>query len=222
MALYLEHFGLSEAPFRITPHTDFFFPGAERGARRVTESEHWPFPRSVSPDGTLLLAEEQHPVTSYDIWQVDTAGRGREPLLTGSTDESAPDFSPDGKFFVYQSNESGRGEIYVQTFPPSGRKWMISDAGGLRPRWSPRGDEIFYRNGRQLLTVKVTIPDFSAGQPRVLFEGDYAAEYDVSADAQRFVMMRASPRAGEARLTVVLGWPAELKRLSALSTTTLR
>ncbi|HEU4523135.1 MAG TPA: protein kinase [Thermoanaerobaculia bacterium] len=181
--------------------------------RKITESEHWPFPRSASPDGSVLLVEQQHPVTSYDVWQVDSAGGGSKPLLASPTEEFAPDFSPDGKFFVYQSNESNRTEIYVQQFPPSGRKWTVSQGGGTRPRWSPRGEEIFYRNGRQMLAASVTTPSLGFGAPRVLFEGDYASEYDVSPDGQRFVMLRASDRAREARLTVVLAWPAELERL---------
>ena len=182
-------------------------------ALRITESELWPFPRSVSPDDSWLLAEVQDPVTSYDIWQVDTGGKGQTALLAGPVNENHPDFSPDGKFIVYHSTEGGRSEIYVQQFPPSRRRWTVSQGGGARPRWSPRGDEIFYRNGRQLLAVKVSTPAFAAGTPRVLFEGNYAAEYDVSSDAQRFVMMRANPRASTARLTVVLGWTAELDRL---------
>jgi Tol biopolymer transport system component len=187
-------------------------------SRRVTNSPHWPFPRAVSPDGRILLAEEQHPVTSYDLWQVRTDGGGRAPLLAGPSNENHVDFSPDGKWIVYHSTESGRSEIYVQQFPPSGRKWTVSDRGGIRPRWSKRGDEIFFWNGRQMLSAGVsTTPAVSIGKPRVLFEGDYAAEYDVSADAQRFLMLRPSARAREGRLAVVLGWPAELEKLTAAS-----
>ena len=183
--------------------------------QRITNREHWPFPRSVSPSGAVLLVEEQHPVTSYDIWQADTGGKGTKALLAGPANESRPDFSPDGQFMVYQSNESGRSEIYVQQFPPSGRKWTVSQAGGARPRWSPRGDEIFYWNGGQLLAVSLSGPPFAVGTPRVLFEGDYAPEYDVSPDGQRFVMLRANSRAGNARVTVILGWSSDLKRLTS-------
>ena len=184
-------------------------------AQRITNNEQWPFPRSVSPDGQVLLAEEQNPVTSYDIWRIDTNGKGEQPLLAGPANQNHPDFSPDGKFIVYHSTESAGSEIYVQQFPPTGRRWTISNGGGARPRWSPRGDEIFYRNGRQLLAVSVSTPAFAAGPPRLLFEGDYAAEYDVSSDGQQFVMMRANPRSVDGRLAVVLGWPAELRRLAS-------
>lgn len=186
--------------------------------RRVTDRQHWPFSRAVSPDGGILLAEEQHPVTSYDIWQVRTDGGGGAPLIADPLSQNHPDFSPDGKWIVYHSTESGRSAIYVQQFPPSGRKWTVSEGVGIRPRWSKRGDEIFFSNGRQMLAAAVsTTPTVSIGKPRVLFEGDYAAEYDVSADAQRFLMLRPSARARETRLAVVLGWPAELERLTAAS-----
>lgn len=186
----------------------FVIPNDGSGpAQRISNSEHWPFPRSVAPDGRLLLAEEQHPVTSYDVWQIDTAGGGAKPVLNSSADERDPDFSPDGKWIVYESDESGRSEVYVQRFPPGGRKWTVSTGGGVDPRWSPRGDELFYWNGNRFLSAKVsTQPTVSIGTPQMLFEADFAHDYDIAADAQRFVMLRGSPRAREGRLAVVLGW----------------
>lgn len=182
------------------------------GAKRITDSVHWPFARAVTPDGKVLIAEEQDPVTSYDIWQVQTDGSGRRAILAGPANENHPDLSPDGRWMVYHSTESGRSEVYVQQFPPSGRKWMVSDGGGIRPRWSPRGDEIFYWSDQRLMSARVTANRaISIARPQPLFRGDYASDYDVASDGQHFVTLRASARAREGRLAVVLNWPAELR-----------
>jgi len=115
------------------------------------------------------------------------------------------------------SNESGRKEIYVQPYPGPGGKWQISTDGGTEPLWSRSGREVFYRSGNKMLAVETTThPGFSAGKPRVLFEGQYlmavtGPAYDASADGQRFLMVKEplSPT----QINVVLNWSEELKRL---------
>ncbi len=79
--------------------------------------------------------------------------------------------SPDGKWLAYQSNESGRAEIYVQAFPSAERRQQISTAGGWEPVWAPSGRELFYRNANQMLAVEIeTEEGLRAGRPHVLFE----------------------------------------------------
>ena len=134
-------------------------------------------------------------------------------------------FSPDGRWLAYVSDESGRYEIYVQPFPGPGGKWQISTAGGTQPLWARNGQELFYRNGPQMMVVGITAqPGFSAGNPKLLFEGQYYYEtalssnnYDITPDGRRFVMIMEGGEEGETLLTqihVVLNWFEELKRLA--------
>ena len=182
--------------------------------RRLTDTQHCPFSRSISPDGRMILAEVQYPLTGYDVWSFRTDGGPEEPVLTGKGNEAEPDFSPDGRWFAYASNESGQFEVYIQRFPPSGRKWAVSQDGGQCPHWSHDGRELFFRNGGKLLVARVsTSPDLVIHPAQTLFEGNYARDYDVAADGQRFLMMRDSVRAKEApTLDVVLDWPDEFER----------
>jgi hypothetical protein len=162
---------------------------------------------------------------SYDIFTVKPG----EPTVRFSEtpfQEQAPAFSPDGHWLAYSSDETGRAEIYVTAYPGPGGRIAISSLGGRSPRWSSNGRELFYRNGRQMMSVAVEPgPKFSVGTPRVLFEGGYVEElentgahnYDVAGDGQRFLMI--APAEGEAterarpKIVVVQNWLEELKRL---------
>ena len=119
------------------------------------------------------------------------------------------------------SDESGRPEIYAQPFPGPGKKWQISTAGGIEPVWARNGKELFYWNSGQMMAVDITSePTFSAGSPRLLFEGPYVSatstwrpKYDVTSDGRRFVMIqRGLQELGVMELNVVLNWFEELKR----------
>ena len=137
--------------------------------------------------------------------------------------EGAPIFSPDGHWLAYISNESGRPEVYVQPYPGPGGKWQISTEGGTEPIWNRNGRELFYRSGNKMMAVDITTqPSFSAGKPRMLFEGQYVADdwplitaaYDVSADGQRFLMVKPRPSRlpSPTQINVVLNWFEELKQ----------
>ena len=130
-------------------------------------------------------------------------------------------FSPDGNWLAYVSNESGRQEVFVQPFPGPGGKRQISTEGGNQPVWERNGQELFYRNGNQMIAVDITTaPTFSAGTPKLLFEGNFQASsasianYDVTPDGQRFVMVQRSEQEQEAvtQINVVLNWFEELKQ----------
>ncbi len=176
---------------------------------------------SWSPDGQLLAFVEVNPTTGYDIWVLRLSDRKAQPFLRTPFNESVPRFSPDGRWLAYISNESGRYEIYVQPYPGPGGKWQISTEGGTEPIWNPNGRELFYRSGDKMMAVDIaTQPSFTAGKPRVLFEGRYelspatTPNYDVSPDGQRFLMLKPAEasEAAPTQINVVLNWFEELKR----------
>jgi len=192
------------------------------GTTVVAERESIPFVDSWSPDGSLLAFEETNPATGWDIWVVPVEGDHKpSPFLATSFNETDGTFSPDGRFMAYTSDESGRFEVYVRAYPGPGGKVTVSTEGGSEARWSLVGTELFYRRGYQVLSVPVsTRPTFTAGKPRVLFEGDYSlaptghAHYDVSPDGKTFAMVETIAKT---RIDVVLNWGEELKRLAPAS-----
>jgi len=190
------------------------------GLERLTTSESSPSPNSWSSDGQLLAFVEINPTTVVDVWVLRLSDRKAQPFLQTAFNETAPSFSPDGHWMAYISDESGHFEVYVQPYPGPGGKWQISTEGGTEPVWNSNGRELFYRSGRRMMAVEIaTKPGFTAGKPRVLFEGEYLPtpgtfpNYDVSPDGQRFLMIKPS-EAGDApeQINVVLNWFEELKR----------
>jgi serine/threonine-protein kinase len=196
------------------------------GLERLTSGgEGAQVPSSWSADGQLLAFNEINPRTRADIWVLGLSDRKAEPFLRTSFDEGGARFSPDGRWLAYVSNESGPGrpEVYVQPYPGPGGKWQVSIDGGTEPTWSRNGRELFYRSGNRMMAVDTTMqPSFSAGKPRMLFEGPYfttafpqgTVSYDVSADGQRFLMVKETEAASRsaAQINVVLNWTEELKR----------
>ncbi len=136
------------------------------GAERLRTSESRSFPSSFSPDGQLLAFIEINPETGRDIWVLNLSDREAEPFLRTPYEDTAPKFSPDGKWLAYSSDESGRREIYVQPYPGPGGKWLISTDGGQEPVWNPNGGELFYRSGNKMMAVDIdTTSPFAAGRP---------------------------------------------------------
>jgi Tol biopolymer transport system component len=191
-------------------------------AERLTTATNNQGPTSWLPDGTTLAFYQ---AGLYDIF---TMKPRESPVRFLETPfwEQAPVFSPDARWLAYSSNETGRAEIYVTTYPDPGAKIPVSTEGGRSPRWSSSGRELFYRNGRQMMVVDVQPgATFRTGTPRALFEGDYVQElentgahnYDVAPDGQRFLMIAPATRElGEEarpRIVIVQNWFEELKRL---------
>jgi serine/threonine protein kinase len=186
----------------------------------LSEQEYHSHLGSWSPNEVLAF-QEQHPTNGWDIWVLPLEGDSKpQSFLQTAFNEDWAKFSPDGQWLAYMSNESGRNEIYVQPYPGPGGKWQISTEGGTEPVWSPKGNELFYRNGDQMMVVAInTQVTFSATTPRVLFEGQYdpglslRPNYDVTPDGQRFVMVRAAQGSEQAQINLVQNWFSELKRL---------
>jgi hypothetical protein len=176
-------------------------------------------PSSWSSDGQVLLYTVA--IEAVDILAFGLPERQTTSFLQTAFVETAAQFSPDGLWVAYHSNEFGRQEIYVRPYPGPGAKWQISTDGGTEPVWNPNGGELFYRNGNKMMVVDVTTkPAFAVGTPRVLFTGDYLPastmypNYDVSRDG-RFLMVQrnAEEPATPTRIVVVLNWFEDLKRL---------
>jgi Tol biopolymer transport system component len=189
------------------------------GERVLFESSGESAPMSWSRDGRLLLFQMRSAGTRNDIWVMPLSGDLKPaPLLqTGFNEESAR-LSPDGRWVVYASDESGRYEIYATPFPGPGHRWQVSATGGTLPRWSPDGAEIFFISEvRQLMVASVQARDgrLEIGQARMLFGnvfGGTGVLYDVSPDGRRFLVNTPSRPDDQAPLTLRLNWPASLRR----------
>uniref|UniRef100_Q01ZL0 Serine/threonine protein kinase n=1 Tax=Solibacter usitatus (strain Ellin6076) TaxID=234267 RepID=Q01ZL0_SOLUE len=165
-------------------------------------------PTSWAPDGKRLLFTQLGTSNHTDVSILSVEGERKvSPILQSRFRAGQAAFSPDGRRMAYTSDESARPEIYVQEFPGPGGKVQVSSQGGLDPVWGRQGRELFYRSGGKMMAV-----DIEAGTARVLFEARYNGGYDVSADGQRFLMVKsggAAPPVTE--LNVVLNWPGDSK-----------
>jgi eukaryotic-like serine/threonine-protein kinase len=178
--------------------------------------------RSFSPDGRFLVYERRlaKSETGYHLWALPLFGDGKPfPIVQDASDESLPAVSPDGKWMAYRSNESGRQEIYITAFPAGGAKWQVSTNGGTAAKWRRDGKELFFLDP----TDKIVAVDVNAsgnavrlGTPRDLFQTigiqrEYGP-FDVTADGKKFLLNSGNLKEGSDPFTLVLNWPAELKK----------
>jgi Tol biopolymer transport system component len=187
----------------------------------VLEGERNKNVNDCSPDGRFLVYDTGGSVGTRgsggltDLWLAPLAGdRKSLPLGVPAFTYSQAQISPDGRWIVYSSDESGVQEIYVQDFPSPKRKWKVSTGGGAEARWRRDGRELFYIADGKLMAVEVRPgrAAFQAGVPAVLFEVNLDPgtlgrnRYVVSPDGQRFLIITPSGLAERAALTVVLNW----------------
>jgi eukaryotic-like serine/threonine-protein kinase len=193
------------------------------GLERLTSGEYDQEANSWSHDGKNLAFVEINRATGNDIWVLHVSDHTAEPFLRTAANESAPQFSPDGRWLAYVSDETNRSEIYVRPYPGPGGQWRISAEGGTEPVWNRNGRELFYRSGDKMMAVEIaTQSSFAAGKPRMLFSGSYLPtnhqgkfpNYDVSLDSQRFLMVKPieEAQAAPTQINVVLNWSEELKQ----------
>jgi len=183
------------------------------------------FPSSWSPDGTTLAYAEiklVNPETDFDVWLLSgPVPWKRQPLIRTPFKDDQPMFSPDGRALAWVSTDSGRSQVYVRPYPGTSRT-LVSIGGGTEPIWSRSGTELFYRDGRRFFSVPVsTTGTLTAGQPALLFEGDFDSgsltpgipSYDVALDGRRFILVTGAADAeSPSRLDVVLNWVEELRQ----------
>jgi Tol biopolymer transport system component len=183
------------------------------------ETEHNKTPTDWSPDGNFILFQTLDLQTNDDIWALPmTSERKPFPLIQSPFAERDAQFSPDGHWIAYQSNESGRFEIYVQSFPGGSSKTQITNQGGTQARWRRDGKELFYiAPDGQLVAVPIRLPSSNGpvevGTATRLFvaqvgdaiQGTDGPHYAVSPDGTRF-LINTLVEEQAAPLTLIVNW----------------
>jgi serine/threonine protein kinase/Tol biopolymer transport system component len=190
----------------------------------LLQSDGAKYALGLSKDGQLILYDNFDLKTKEGIWILPLTG-DRQPkpyLQTTDFDQAQGRLSPDGRWVAYSSNESGRWEIYVQSFPSSSDKHQISSGGGGWPLWRNDGKELFYiSNDNKLMAVDIKAGNrLESGVPKALFPmhvnlsiiSGYSLSYAVTADGQRFLINTLVEGNNPAPMTIVLNWTADLRR----------
>ncbi|MEO8587095.1 MAG: protein kinase [Acidobacteriota bacterium] len=174
----------------------------------------------ISPDGAWLVFETMSSVGRPELWRLPLSGERKPQLLLAVPQAAAAhaSSSPDGKFFAYSSDETGRAEVYVQRFPPSGGKWQISKDGGDQALWRADGKELYFLSSdRKLMSVELSLgEDAQVGSPKMLFPirvpangiSDNRTQYLPAPDGKRFLVLATAEDRQEQPAVVVLNWPA--------------
>jgi eukaryotic-like serine/threonine-protein kinase len=180
----------------------------------------------MAPDGKAIIWENSAR-TSQDILALDPSTKKSTSLVSTPAAELDGEVSPDGRWLAYESNESGRLEIFVRPFPDiNAGRWQISTTGGTRPAWSPKGDEIFYIDdggGMTAVSLERARDTIVARRPQQLFATKYQPGfttlgldfrgYDIARDGQRFLMIKepAAPVSDVRRFVVAVNWTEEIR-----------
>jgi Tol biopolymer transport system component len=174
-------------------------------------------PADWSGDGNNLLY-----LAPPDLWVYSFVDGKSHEFLKATASLRNAQFSPDGKWVAYSSNESGRWEVYVTSFPDARGKWQVSTNGGEQPRWRGDGKEIYFLSSdAKLMSVSVdTKNEFEPGTPAPLFQANPREQvatteqvvYDVSRDGQRFLVNTKYDHSSAHSMSVILNWQTEIKK----------
>jgi Tol biopolymer transport system component len=193
----------------------------------LVESDRNKLPTDWSSDGRFLLYRGNDPRTGFDLWVLPMSGEKKPfPFLKTPFEEREGQFSPDGKWIAYQSNESGRFEIYVQPFPGPGGKFQISTNGGAQPRWNKNSKEIFYvsLDSKMMATPVNLSPDgqsLETSVPVAMFPvrialgplpGTNKQQYAVSSDGQQFLVNLAVDEGTTPPITIIYNWKPKVSQ----------
>jgi serine/threonine protein kinase/Tol biopolymer transport system component len=200
-------------------------------SQRLAENKNIQFASSWRPDGKVLAFMQLNPGTSWDVMTLPIEGNAKtgwkpgepKPFVNSAFIEWEPAFSPDGRWLAYMSNESGTSEVYVRPFPGPGGKWQISTGGGLYPKWSRNGKELFYRTvDSKIMEVTYTAAgdSFRADKPQIWSPGQFtdrgnAYNFDLQPDGKRFAVLKApgtEPTAAVNKVSFIFNFFDELRR----------
>jgi Tol biopolymer transport system component len=177
-----------------------------------------------SDDGRYIAFYRIDPETQRDIWFVDMEQEERlaEPFLQSSYNEVTPRISPSGRYLAYRSDESGRFEVEVRSFPDGDERWIVSTRGGGLPAWGKSDAELFFPEGNAMMVVDIGLGEgFEPGAPRRLFDADevgtslqphfsnFQREFDVARDGSRFLLVQGQER-GSNEVVLLQNWLAEI------------
>ena len=206
--------GVSFRSNRTGPYNLYWQPADGSGpAERLTATEHPVEGSSWSPDGNVVAFAERRPETGFDIWTLSVDDGHDMELLLGTTfNEAWPRISPSGRWLTFGSDESGRGEIYVQRFPEAAGKRQVSVNGGFFPLWRPDGRELFFvAPGGALMAVDIeTEAELILGQPNEVLAGSIFV--DAAKDGRLVVIEQIETDTAERNVILVQNWFEELER----------
>jgi dipeptidyl aminopeptidase/acylaminoacyl peptidase len=208
-----------------TPFNIYRIPADGSGREeRVWGAENRQVPLDWSRDGRLILYYDAAPDTGLDLWTLEVTPDGRprpgakpQPYIRAPYNQVLGRFSPDTRWVAYQSDESGRWEVYAQSFPEAHQKIRISTAGGRNPEWGPDGRELFYvspDNKLMAVAMKFGPGSVEPSLPRELFalprDTVGLGPYEAAADGQRFLVQVTTDKIEP--LTVIVNWRALVKK----------
>jgi eukaryotic-like serine/threonine-protein kinase len=193
--------------------------------KQIWSSSSEIFPTSFSPDGDALAVE----VLNEGHWDIEIlhfhdpelARLAGPPVsfVTNPFNNVRAEFSPDGHWILFESDQSGSPQIYVRAYPGPGGQVQVSTDGGSEGRWSRDSRQIFYRNGDKMMALSVaTKPQFTAGRPEIIFQGHYTAydaalNYDVDPGGNRFLMQSGGSNTASPEIDVLVNWGGQLSRI---------
>ncbi len=171
---------------------------------------------AISPDGKLLVLTEDSAETGSDLWTLSLVDRSRKLVLGTRFNEQAAVFSPDGRTLAFVSDETGRGEVYVQPFPGPGARRQVSVGGGWAPVWGRTAGELFYQSGTSLMSVSLGVTGIEPETPREVLRGvltfdpttlgDMVAPWSLGPGGRGFVMPQQLDQKQASTLMVDLNW----------------
>ena len=177
-------------------------------------SEGLQIPGSWTPSGDLLFTLVEG--TVLDIWTASPHGE-TAALIDGAHNEAWPALSRSGKWLAYVSDETGRNEVYLCSYPDIGLRQAVTSDGGVEPVWADDDDELYFRSGPGFYSVSLSHENgLSIGTPQLLFTGDYDMapnghqHYDVSPDGERLLVVEAGQDVSFGQLRVILNWKPDL------------
>lgn len=189
---------------------------SDEEAKQLFASDFNQYGGSWTSDGTIFTFYEKHPITGSDIWIYTVKDSSASAFLNSHFEECKPNISPDGNWITYQSNKTGKNEVYIDSFPDPSQEMLVSTNGGTSPIWSANGSELFYREEKKVMGVSIIRkPSLSLGKPKFLFGGNYTLsdinpDYAIHPDGDRFIMIEYD-RSDINQINVVINWFDELK-----------